>query len=210
MNVMEYLLAAASSYLAGSFPTAYLLVRSASGKDLRAEGSGNIGAMNAFEVSRSRRIGLLVLAIDVLKGGIVVLVVSLLSGNNFLASSVALIAVVLGHNYSPWIAFKGGRGLATAAGGTLMINPLMTLIWLLLWVAGFFPTKNIHFGNLFATVAATPVLVALPVAARAVALVPHEAHGQLVLTSAVLCGLIFIRHLKPLRELFSVRASKDT
>lgn len=208
MNVMEYILAAACSYLAGSFPTAYLLVRSTSGKDLRTEGSGNIGALNAFEVSRSRRLGVLVLVIDLLKGGLVVLLVSLLSGNSFIAASIALFSVVLGHNYSPWIAFKGGRGLATAAGGTLVINPLLTVIWGVLWFVGFFPTKNIHFGNLFATVAATPVLLALPAAGHATALVHYDSHGQLVITAAIVCLIIFIRHLKPLRELLSGRASR--
>jgi acyl phosphate:glycerol-3-phosphate acyltransferase len=66
MNVAAHILLALLAYAAGSFPTAYVFIRRASGKDLRSEGTGNIGAMNAFEVSRSRSLGLLGLLVDLL------------------------------------------------------------------------------------------------------------------------------------------------
>lgn len=195
----------AAAVLIGSFPTAYLLVKRADGKDLRKEGSGNIGALNAFEVSRSRRLGLTVLAIDLLKGAVPMAVLRLLPGMDFAAFSVALIGLVLGHNYSPWIGFKGGRGLATAAGGALLLNPLLVLLWAVCWSIAFFMSPNVHVGNIAATVLAPVLLAILPDPARWSAVVQHPTHGALILTSAMVCLLIMIRHAGPLRELLAAR-----
>ncbi|MCB9247686.1 MAG: glycerol-3-phosphate acyltransferase [Ignavibacteriales bacterium] len=58
---------------------------------------------------------------------------SIFFSNDFLTSSIALNFAVLGHCYSPWIKFKGGRGLATAAGGSLLLSPIIAIIWLISW-----------------------------------------------------------------------------
>jgi acyl phosphate:glycerol-3-phosphate acyltransferase len=119
----------------------------------------------------------------------------------FSAASIALIAVVLGHYYSPWIGWKGGRGLATAAGGSLVVNPIMVILWALLWMMGFFPTRNIHISNIIATILSPVSLIFLPNYARSLALVEHPSHADLLILASLLCALIFIRHLGPLREL---------
>jgi acyl phosphate:glycerol-3-phosphate acyltransferase len=201
MKLETYIAIAIVSYFVGSIPTAYLLIRRASGKDLRREGTGNIGAMNAYEVSRSRSLGLKVLAIDLCKGAIAVLAAMAFSKGEFIAASTALVAVVLGHNYSPWIGWKGGRGLATAAGGSLCINPILVLLWALFWLLAFFPSRNVHFGNVLATLLAPVALLFLPGIAHRLAFVDAGSHGALAIASAILCAVLLLRHLGPMRDL---------
>jgi acyl phosphate:glycerol-3-phosphate acyltransferase len=201
------LLLACGAFFIGSFPTAYLMVRGSSGQDLRKEGSGNIGALNAYEVSRKRWLGLAVLAVDVLKGALPIALLRLLHGDDFMASGVVLIGLVLGHNYSPWTGFKGGRGLATAAGGALLINPLLVLLWGIAWCIVFFAFRNIHAGNIAASVAAPAGMALLPGSARGLAIVSHPSNGALVLLACAVCALVLIRHIGPIRDMLAARAS---
>ncbi len=198
---MPYLLTAGMAFLIGSFPTAFLIVKQKKGLDLRREGSGNIGALNAFEVSRSKKIGRLVLFIDVLKGALMVLATKLIGDDDFTLSAMAFLFVVAGHNYSPWIGFRGGRGLATAAGASLILNPVFLCYWVLTWLAGFFKTKNVHFANIAATVFSPFILLATPGIARSMAVVPYDRDWQIIAVGFGLSILLLIRHLEPLREL---------
>ncbi len=202
-QVLHIAVIAVLSFLLGSIPTAYLIVRRSQGKDLRNEGSGNIGTLNAYEVTRSRRVGVLVLVIDLLKGAIPILLIRLLFPEDFSGAATALVAVVLGHNYSPWIGWKGGRGLAPAAGASLAFNPLMFLVWGLLWLAAYGKSRDIHFGNIAATVLSPFVaLLAAPVFS-ATSLFPVPSEYSVGMVFFLLCILIFIKHLEPLRQLVS-------
>lgn len=117
------------SYIVGSFPTAYVIGKQFRNVDPSRNGSGNIGAMNAYEVTGSKIIGISVGVIDILKG----LLVTILSEVNFgiVIGLVAALFVVAGHNYSVFMKFKGGRGLAAAAGAMLVIQPLVILAYLI-------------------------------------------------------------------------------
>lgn len=209
MNLLQYIVIALTAYFVGSIPTAYLLIRNQSGKDLRKEGSGNIGAMNAFEVSRSRKLGVLVLVIDLFKGALVVFVCAIVCARDFPTAGLALVAVVLGHNYSPWLGFKGGRGLATAAGGSLLINPLFVIIWGGCWFIGFSASKNIHVGNILATIVSPFLMAFIPGIARSFACIDHQTHWQITLLAVVLCVVIMIKHVGPLRELLKQGTLSD-
>lgn len=138
-------------YLTGSIPTAYLFLKFSRGIDIRETGSGNVGAMNSFEITSSKRIGFLIFLIDFLKGALPVLAVRLLLEDNFFFCASALSASVLAHCYSPWIAFKGGKGLATAAGGALFISPLILAGWLLFWIIFYHFKRNIDVANFLTT-----------------------------------------------------------
>ena len=201
------LLVAAGAFLLGSFPTAFVLVRKTSGKDLRTSGSGNIGALNAFEVSRSKSVGIAVLLIDLVKGALPVLAVLLFLGDAFVAGAFAYIAVVLGHNYSPWIGFKGGRGLAPALGASIAFNPAFLIIWIALWLVTRLWSKDVHVGNIFATAVSPFVLFfAAPLAGK----LSHFTAPSDMATVAVgtaLFVLIFLKHLDPLRALIAHRRS---
>ena len=189
------------SFLIGSIPTAFLLVRQHSGKDLRMEGSGNIGALNAFEVSRSKRVGALVLAIDLIKGLAPVLLVHLFIGDDLIAGSLALVCVVAGHNFSPWIGFKGGRGLASAAGAFILYDPYFLVLWGIVWLIVFMVRRNVHVGNIAATVLAPLIGWCFPsIAVRCSAFACANV-VYLITATVLLFTLIFIKHVEPLRNL---------
>ena len=122
---------AVAAYIIGSFPTAYVIGKHIKGIDILRSGTGNVGAMNAYEVTGSKRIGFTVVTIDILKG----LMVTILAQYKFglTASFVAALFAVVGHNYSIFLGFKGGRGLATSAGALLIIDPLSVAVYLLVY-----------------------------------------------------------------------------
>lgn len=109
----------ALSYLFGSIPTAYLFGKLLKGIDIRDHGSGNVGATNVFRVL-GKWPGIIALAIDIYKGFWVVGIVSEVLGLTFVWQRVAMsIAVVAGHNYTMFLNFKGGKGVATSLGALL-------------------------------------------------------------------------------------------
>ncbi|HEY6339472.1 MAG TPA: glycerol-3-phosphate 1-O-acyltransferase PlsY [Candidatus Sulfotelmatobacter sp.] len=149
------LLTVALSYLLGSIPFGYLLVRTFRGEDVRLSGSGNIGASNVSR--KSPVLGILTLLLDALKGFAAVTIAILLSPQVFpgvplptvlghetlLASlpptsvhaAVAALVAVLGHMFPVWLKFRGGKGVATGLGSFVVIAPLAILISVAIFVA---------------------------------------------------------------------------
>lgn len=118
-----YLITAALSYVLGSIPFGYILVRVFHGEDVRASGSGNIGATNVAR--RSPALGVATLFLDAAKGfAAVVLVRSMFAGpqQKLLVTTAALCAV-LGHMFPIWLKFRGGKGVATSLGSVLLVAP---------------------------------------------------------------------------------------
>lgn len=129
-----------AAYLLGSIPFGYLLVRSKTGGDVRAQGSGNIGATNVMRVA-GRSLGLLTLLLDGAKGFAAVALADVLSyhsiqqpyvfmetgtnlpGHHFGWIALALVLVLAGHAFTPWLRFRGGKGVAAAAGAFLALSP---------------------------------------------------------------------------------------
>jgi glycerol-3-phosphate acyltransferase PlsY len=197
---MRYLTWFLIGYLLGSIPTAYIFVRVFNGIDIRKAGSGNVGALNAYEVSGSPLIGLSVLLIDVMKGYFAFKLSENLSDGDVVACLIAGASAVLGHNFSIWINFYGGRGLATSLGVFLALNPILILIWCLLWFVAFLKFKLIHAGNIWATVS-TPIAI-LPFLKflNSFSFTKIEDAKFLAFILAI-SFLIFIKHLKPLFQL---------
>jgi len=110
-------------YLAGSIPTGVVLAKLFSTKDIRREGSGNIGATNVYRVLGAR-LGVLTLVGDVLKGAIPVLLARTLLGDDLWIAAVAL-STFLGHLYPLFLKFRGGKGVATALGIFIVLAPLV-------------------------------------------------------------------------------------
>ena len=127
---IEYLIPLVS-YLLGSIPFGYLLVKSTEGKDIRAFGSGNIGATNVFR--KSRLAGILTLVLDAGKGYLAVLLAGWLGGGIEWQAAAAVFAII-GHIFTIWLRFKGGKGVATAAGMFLSITPLAFVFSLAAWL----------------------------------------------------------------------------
>lgn len=116
-HILVYLL----SYLIGSIPSAFLMTRLFKKVDIRREGSGNVGGMNTYSVAGLLP-GVITIILDILKGTAAVLIAGYLSGLSY-SIFIAGILAVLGHNYSIFLNFKGGKGLATTAGVFLALSP---------------------------------------------------------------------------------------
>ncbi len=119
------------AYLAGATPFGYLAGK-LRGVDLRQHGSGNIGATNAIRVL-GKPIGITVLLLDLFKGLLPVLLARSVSAEATIAIFTAL-AAILGHNYTFWLGFKGGKGIATTAGAILPLIPWALLAAVLIWL----------------------------------------------------------------------------
>ena len=138
-------------YIIGSFPTAYLLVKAKSKKDLTKEGSGNIGTLNSFQVSGSKSVGIAVLLIDLFKGILPVYFMLYIMPHPYSSAMIGACALILGHNYPVWLKFKGGRGLATGAGIFIVVNFYILIGWVIIWGIVFTFKRKVLIANTVAT-----------------------------------------------------------
>ncbi len=154
-----YLGVALLAYLIGSIPTGFLVAR-ARGVDIRSAGSGNIGATNTFRVL-GRSAGVAVLLADAAKGAVPCAVLPPLAwrvasaGDSLNAEWLAIaagVAAVLGHNYTCWLRFKGGKGIATTAGVLLVLMPVAFGACLAAWVVVFALSRYVSLASLAAAV----------------------------------------------------------
>ena len=127
------LLLVAGAYLLGSIPFGLLLARLFSGTDVRKEGSGNIGATNVARVVGPLA-GIATLILDVAKGAGAVLAAERLTKDSATWMMLAGLAALVGHCYPVWLRFKGGKGVATAAGVFLVLSPWAFLCAAILFV----------------------------------------------------------------------------
>jgi len=200
---MEYLISSTIGYLLGSFPSAYILLKKTRGTDITKEGSGNVGAMNSFEVTNSKLIGISVFLIDFLKGFGSTLIPVLLFPNEFIYPALSLLFAVFSHCYNPWINFKGGRGLATAAGGAAFMFPFLLIVWSALWAIFYVMRKNIILANISSTILSLFVVFVTSNIAVKFAYPKPVNLGVLLLVSSAVLVIIFIKHVEPLKELIS-------
>jgi acyl phosphate:glycerol-3-phosphate acyltransferase len=121
-----------ASYFVGAIPTSYLLSRLFAGIDLRKHGSGNLGATNLYRVL-GWKYAIPAAAIDIAKGAIPVLVFAPQVSNSQLFALGCGVAAILGHVFSVFVGFKGGKGVATAAGVMLGLAPLALTVAAVVW-----------------------------------------------------------------------------
>jgi len=145
-------------YLIGSIPSALIIGRLWKGIDIREYGSGNIGTTNTFRVLGTYP-AIIVLIADTLKGVAGVLIGSYLT-NSEIGAVVGGLAAIAGHNWSVFIKFKGGRGVATAFGILLTITPKVVVILVPIWLLIVVTTKYVSLASLTAAFA-TPLLMFL-------------------------------------------------
>ncbi len=198
---MEFLYSALIGYFLGSFPTAFLILKKSKGINITEHGSGNVGAMNSFEVSNSKVVGLVVLVIDALKGLLSVYLSLLFFQVNFIIPAIALFFAVFAHCFNPWLSFKGGRGLATAAGGVSLLFPFALLVWIILWLIIYIFQKNILWANIWATVALLIIILTSPDIAVKYSFPQAGTGGELILFSMALLIIIFVKHIDPLKDI---------
>lgn len=198
------------SYLLGSLPTAYAFGR-LKGIDIRKTGSGNVGATNAAR-ALGRGVGIAVLAIDILKGFIAVTVLSdlLIPGMAALSpinSRLLLgLSCIIGHNWTVFLGFKGGKGMATTLGvlsGLAVKIPGLSLVFLLVilsWLAAFLVFRIVSLASVLSAIS-LPIYILLFKAAMP---------GTLVFFGLLLCLLIILRHKPNLIRLFNGREPRFT
>ena len=201
---MEYLISSLIGYLLGSFPSAYLLVKKASGIDVTKEGSGNVGAFNSLTITKSKLVGISVFLLDFIKGAASVLITLLIFPNVFIYPALALLFAVFSHCFNPWLRFKGGRGLATAAGGAIIIFPFLLVVWCILWVIFYVMRKDIILANFTATIFSLLIVFGTTRIAIKYAYPQPENISSMVIVCSAILIVISIKHFEPLIEYFSV------
>jgi glycerol-3-phosphate acyltransferase PlsY len=150
---------AVAAYLFGSVPFGYLLVRIFKKEDIREKGSGNIGATNVIR-SGSKGLGAVTFLLDVLKGTFAVLICGWIAAGmgasapeRMNAVAVAALCAILGHIYTVWLGFKGGKGVATAFGVFIALAPWAALAGLGVFVLVFALSRYVSLGSILAAVA---------------------------------------------------------
>jgi len=182
------------AYLIGSIPTAYIFGRVFKGIDIREYGSGNVGATNTFRVI-GRAPGLIVLAIDIAKG---FLCVSYVASFFMLASPVARpelyrvlagLAAIAGHNWTIFLRFKGGKGVAASAGVVIGLIPGIFWLGFAVWAIVFLITGYVSLASIIASIV-IPIL----------SLIFNEP-AEIVIFLSILCLLIVYRHRSNIRRM---------
>jgi glycerol-3-phosphate acyltransferase PlsY len=155
-------LIAGISYLLGSIPFGYLLVRIFRGEDVRQSGSGNIGATNVSR--KSPLLGVFTLLLDALKGTAAVLLAYFVAGRvpesslAYVVMSLAALSAVLGHVFPVWLKFRGGKGVATGLGSFAVIAPKSVLLAVGVFIVVVLAFRYVSLGSILA-VAFFPFLV---------------------------------------------------
>jgi len=139
------------AYLVGSFPTSYIAGKIFKGIDIRNFGSGNVGATNAIRVL-GIKIGIPVLVLDILKGFLLVFLVKHYSDSSHLFLIGLGISAILGHIFTIFLKFKGGKGVATSAGVFFALTPLALIIALIIFIFVVIKSKYVSLGSILAAI----------------------------------------------------------
>ncbi len=141
------------SYLLGSIPVGLLLTKYMANVDITKVGSGNIGATNVLRIC-GKKLGLITLILDALKGIIAVTIASVIGGIGL--KSLAALCVVSGHIFPYWLNFKGGKGVATSAGALLVLYYPIFIMSALIWGGVFYFTRIVSLASIAAAVISLP------------------------------------------------------
>ena len=190
-----YIIMALVAFLAGAFPTSYLAGRLLRGINLREYGSGNLGATNVYRVMGLRP-AVIVLAVGMFKGFAPVFWLPPFAGQiDLIALKVVLgLAAVAGHVFSPFIGFRGGKGVATGAGVVFAICPLAVLLCMAVWLAFFILFRIVSVASIAAAVS-LPVFINLTM--------EHSGAGFTTIQafSIALAAVVFFTHRSNIKRL---------
>jgi acyl phosphate:glycerol-3-phosphate acyltransferase len=188
----EFLFTAGFSYLLGSIPFGYLLVRVFRGQDVRQSGSGNIGATNVARSSPG--LGLLTLLLDALKGLAAVALARAIYPGTSLLAGVAALSAILGHVFPVWLKFRGGKGVATGFGSFLILAPKTILVAIAIFLAVVAAFRYVSLGSMIA-VASLPLV--------AWALDDRQATPGMLVCMAAASIFIVAKHYDNIRRLLA-------
>jgi glycerol-3-phosphate acyltransferase PlsY len=177
------------SYVLGTFPTAILVGRR-KGVDPTKEGSGNPGATNMYRTA-GKAAGALVLVGDIVKGLVIPIVGLVVDGRPL--AMVCWAAAVVGHIFPVWRKFRGGKGVATAGGGVILLFPYVAAICVAIFVVTVKLTKRGSLGSIIMS-AAVPALAAA-----------FGRPGWEVAVAGAVCGVVILRHWSNIKRLVTGR-----
>ncbi len=179
---MKYVCTIVCSYLIGGIPFAYILVKLKTGKDIRTIGSGNVGGTNAARAA-GIGIGLLVGLLDALKGAIPVYIAMRYGGVDL--GVLAGVMAVVGHSFTPFLSFRGGKGVATTLGSFLVLLPSAIGVAFIAWLIMFAITRIVSLSSITAAIvfaiyggltASTPLLRAAAVIVGLLVVLRHHSN----------------------------------
>jgi len=192
LKIIVYLLL---SYLCGAIPFGYIVAKLFKHVDIRTLGSGNPGATNVYR-SVSKPLGVLTLILDVLKGFVPVYLISFINPDfQWMVISVAFVTII-GHTFTIFLKFKGGKGVATACGAFLAINPLSVLICLGVFIIVL---------AIFKYVSAASIMAALMLP---ISLYLLNALPEIVVFAGMISILVIVRHISNIKRLLNGTENK--
>jgi acyl phosphate:glycerol-3-phosphate acyltransferase len=175
------------SFLCGSIPTGYLITKKLCGIDIRTKGSGNIGSTNVKRIVGTK-ISIITQIIDILKGMIPVILAIYLAKTIELSLttdtyvSIIAIAAVLGHDFTPFLSFKGGKGVNTTVGAFLLVAPIPTLVGV-----------AVHFGLRLFTSIVSIRSIAIGITIFIMCII-MKLPISIIISTAIACILMVFRH----------------
>jgi glycerol-3-phosphate acyltransferase PlsY len=177
------------AYLLGAIPFGYLLTRMSTGKDVRSEGSGNIGATNVLRTA-GRGAAVATMLLDIAKGYAAVWIAANLTDGSAGWSADAALAVMVGHAFPIFLGFKGGKAVATFTGAFLYLTPIAALAGIIVFVITVVVTRYISAGSVLAA-------TTFPIG---VWLIEH-AGVNVVLAAVIASAIVVYRHKDNLRRI---------
>lgn len=187
------------AYFLGSIPSGVWIGKIAKNIDIREHGSKNSGATNAYRILGAKY-GMMVLFADAFKG---FLAVSLASAGGLSANSVSLVAlvVILGHSLSCFLAFRGGKGVATSLGVFLFLQPKITLVLVLVFIGIVWLTRYISLGSIVAA-------FLFPIFTLISEIRKEDTSWLLILITILLGAFVIYRHRSNITRLLEGRENK--
>ena len=192
--MLDFVVAAAISYILGSIPNGLILGKAIWGVDLRQHGSKNIGATNAWRTI-GKAGGISIFALDFLKGAISAYL-GLHLGGSELAGVLCGILAIAGHSWSVFLAFKGGKGVATGLGVIAALMPEVTLIVFAVWLAIVYFTGYVSLGSIVGA-ALVPILTLF-----------FGLHTEFLILGLIAAVFIIYRHKSNIERLLKGTESK--
>lgn len=192
--MLDFVVAAAISYLLGSIPNGLILGKAIWGVDLRQHGSKNIGATNAWRTI-GKAGGISIFALDFLKGAVSAYL-GLHLGGSELAGVLCGILAIAGHSWSVFLSFKGGKGVATGLGVIAALMPMVTLIVFAVWFAIVYFTGYVSLGSIIGA-ALVPILTLF-----------FGLHTEFLILGLIAAVFIIYRHKSNIERLLNGTESK--
>lgn len=208
-TLLRFFLWALGAFLAGSIPFGLILVKLAGKGDVRQQGSGNIGATNVMRAG-GKGLGIATLALDAAKGFIPVYLAARHGYHQPVLAWIAL-AAVIGHMYTPWLKFEGGKGVATALGACLAYHPMLVVPALGSFVVLVAIFRYVSLGSVVAALVLVPTALGFlgtRFSGLAMEVLPDTQGRYLALAWCLLAGLVIRKHAANIQRLLKGTENK--